>query len=127
MKNHLLLFTVLFASLANAEEAKFSEWMSSADLDSYIQIIKESKYKENGFMVQAVEGRYVQNRDEYRVKIVSPINNVSSWWWWLGQDLNSFTQKMKEYEAKGAALHQGQSYTRPDGSTAYQGIWFVYR
>lgn len=128
MKRIIFLLTLLLPLQALAETS-FSGWMNEKDLNAYFNILnnndQNSSIFDQGKILSAVEGRWHNNTQEYRVKITdSPDNTQYTWYWWINQQQSAFLQKIKQYEASRFKLISAQSFTMPDGSSRYQGIWY---
>lgn len=126
MKRIFVTLLIIFSVFVNAEEQSFSDWMKPEDLKNYISILQESKYQSKDIIINTIQGRSIDGIDKYRVIMMKKPSFITSWWWWYGQDINSFTKKMKEYDAKGAELSYAQSFIKPDKRQLYQGVWVIY-
>ncbi len=77
--------------------------------------------------VQQVEGRWNDNRQEYRFDLQAVPNRPYSWHWWYGQGSESFQELDAKYRKEGYALRFTQSFQLPNGELLHQGIWTRYR
>lgn len=123
----ILFLLLIISSNVYCSDSNFSAWMTNDDLSNYLDIIKESQYKSTPYIIHAVQGRSFKDKDQYRVIVTNKKSYIKSWWWWRGQDLEAFTQKMKDYEIKGAHLFYAQSFTNSSGKILYQGVWIIYK
>ena len=127
MKHILIVFCLIFSAISMADDSTFSEWMPIDGLKSYIEINKSVKFPDGKYMIYAIQGRYRQGKNEYRVVLAHKKDDVSRWWWWYSQDIDSFTAKVAEYENKGAILYWAQSFTGHSGNIYYQAVWVDYK
>lgn len=127
MKKILITLFLLISPLTFADHSKFSDWMPITGLNSYIEINKAAKYPNGSYMIHAIQGRYKNGQNEYRVVLTEKQDYVSRWWWWYSQDLDSFTAKVAEYQNKGANLFWAQSFTGASGKVFYQAVWIDYK
>jgi hypothetical protein len=127
MKSILLSLCLLVPALAFADHSRFSNWMAMSDIKSYIDINKAAKFPAGNYMIHAIQGRYINGQNEYRVVLTEKPDYVSRWWWWYSQDLASFTAKVAEYQNKGANLAWAQSFTGASGKVYYQAVWIDYQ
>lgn len=124
----IILLTFLYLTPAIAIESDtFSGWMTQDSLDNYFQVLNngdtDSTLFDNGYRINAVEGRLKKNTVEYRVKIgKSPADN-NLWFWWINQSNEDFIKKLKHYDEDKFRLVFAQSFLMHDGSSRYQGVW----
>ena len=128
--DHLNKPVNLYRRNARDPEDGFTPWMDQAALARYFapKDAKDDKgiatfWTKNAGV--AVEGRWLDG-DQYRVRVVPiPAGLGLGFQWYFGLSLDVFQKKCDELGRQGFRMNGCQSFTRPDGTTAYQGCWIT--
>lgn len=105
----------------------FTDWMSPADLDTYIRTQNaghEKGFWQRGYWITAVEGRWKDNGHQFRISYEKmPAPDSWEWQYRVDQTRDSFIENIQVFALSGFDLVQSNSYQRPDGSQRFQGVW----
>ena len=95
MRIIILLITFFISSIAFSHDEEFSDWMNHTDLDNYFFVLnngdEETSFFEKGHRITAIEGRWNNNQDEYRITY-GDSKGTAYWWWWMNQPYKSFVK-----------------------------------
>lgn len=108
-------------------EINFTLWMAPLALDNYIRAKTDRNgrtFWENGHWITAVEGRWNNNRREFRIAY-DTIPEIETWQWRykVNQSQTEFALSVTEMVEKGYTLVQTQTFRQPGGDQRYQGVW----
>jgi len=112
---------------------KWTPWLSNPELDKFLSQFDSNppghhpNYWDKGHWITAVEGRWANNRIEYRIAYGPvPPHSHSGWYWWINQREDTFQKRAANYAAHGFTLEHSNFFTRPTGEKRYQGVWHWY-
>lgn len=113
-------------SLENYEN-RFTDWMTPGELNQHILALnqgQEISFWDRGHWIVAVEGRWSNRRQEYRIVYERvPENSDFQWRYRIAQSRDTFTRNIQELRNDGFTLVQSQVYELPDKSSQYQAVW----
>lgn len=107
----------------------FSPWMTYREMDAFLQPLEAKdetgkNFWAKGHWVTAVEGRWAEGRPQFRVKIGPvPSNRKHAWYWWFNQDQTSYNKHIHRLSDQGFVLVSHNTFTWPDGTVRYSGVW----
>jgi hypothetical protein len=88
------------------------------------ELVAHAKATRRGVWMTALEGRWHGGAVQGRTRWGERPSGRASWWHWcLDHDQASFLQKSDQLAKEGFRLVHQQTFTRPDGSVRYQGVW----
>jgi Concanavalin A-like lectin/glucanases superfamily/Bacterial tandem repeat domain 1 len=109
----------------------FTPWMSNPDLDKFLSQYDtvppghHPNYWDKGHWMYGVEGRWADNRLEYRIAYgAHNVHHAGLWWYWyINQPEEMFMRRAATYSKDGFVLAHSNYFTMPDGTRRYQGVW----
>jgi hypothetical protein len=111
-------------------DAGFTPWMSHGELDTFLAQFDTNppgghpNYWDRGHWINAVEGRWHDGIPQYRIRYGPVPSHKGLWWYWyLNQDQESFSSHVHEMADQGFTLLDPNSFSRPDDTRRYQGVW----
>lgn len=126
----------LAATNATPQDAalNWTPWLSHPELDRFLSQFDTNppghhpNYWDKGHWITAVEGRWANNRIEYRIAYGPvPPHSHFGWYWWINQRQDTFQKRAANYAAHGFTLEHSNFFTRPTGEQRYQGVWHWYQ
>lgn len=127
-----LLVALLVCGLSTAaflyhRSAGFTPWMT--DMGDYLKPLEVKdaggkNYWDHRHWLEAVEGRWHNGRMEWRLRAGdAPATGPYWWWWWFNQDAAGINRHILEMSDAGCTLVSFNSFTLPDGTVRYTGVW----
>lgn len=106
---------------------QFTDWMTPIELNRHIHALnqgQEVSFWDRGHWIVAVEGRWSQNRQEYRIVYEkTPKNTNFQWRYRIAQSKDAFARTIDQFRNEGFTLVQSQVFENPDRSRQYQAVW----
>ncbi len=110
---------------------KFTDWMTPTELNDYILALNQGhpiSFWERGYWIVSVEGRWAENRQEYRIVFEkTPPNSDFQWRYRIAQSGETFFQNIAELGREGFSLVQSQSFELPNRMLHYQAVWQKFK
>jgi len=110
--------------------SEFTPWMSTPDMKKFLSQFDTDppgghpNYWDKGHWLNAIEGRWHNNRSEFRITYGPVPKHKGSWWYWYwGISESYFNRLAKEKAADGFTLLDANSFTDPKGHRYFQGVW----
>lgn len=109
------------------ELRRFTRWMTPEEIDAYIRILagtSEKSFWDQGYWIIAAEGRWHEGMHQFRIAYdKSPPDGEFSWQYKINQTQIDFSKSIDQFLKAGYILMHTQSFTRPDDTKRYQGVW----
>ena len=136
MKPHTVLSLLLLSlgllipwPLQAEENPQFTDWMPNEFFNKFMDETgkKDAKGKnfwDRGHRLTAVECKWEDGWQYYRVAIGKSPKGKASWWmWYLGMDQKSFENRLGSLGKDGYQLVQMNVSESPSGIKSYAGVW----
>lgn len=106
---------------------RFTSWMTPTALNQHILSLnqgQEVSFWDRGHWIIAVEGRWANNRQEYRIIYEQvPRESNFQWRYRIAQSPDAFARNITQLESDGFTLVQSQFYEMPGKYRLYQAVW----
>jgi hypothetical protein len=126
------LTTTNAASLSAGEPASsaFTPWMTGPEVNTFLGQYDtvppggHPNYWDKGHWINAVEGRWHDGEVQFRITYGPVPKHRYLWWfWYLGINKSYFGNLAAKMAADNYQLLDSNSFTSPDGTERFQGVW----
>jgi len=107
----------------------WTPWMNDEEFAKFLVQLRGTKghptaYWGKGHWINAVEGRWHNGEEQFRITYGPKPKHKKLWWlWYFGLTQAEFNGMVGARAADGFTLLDGNFFTYPDGSRHYQGVW----